>query len=110
MWGNTLERATPALLQMAFISAHIWRLVSPFPILVRKTLISRAKHRERDPQARAEAAKFLTLYSLYQRKDVSYKELTAQARASLRELVSEMESTICGGPAIEMQMIQLQTA
>ena len=47
------------------------------------------------------------LYSLYQRKDISYKELTAQARMSLRELVQEMENTICDSPAIEMQMVQL---
>ena len=47
------------------------------------------------------------LYSLYQRKDVSYKELTAQVRASLRELVSEIENTICDSPVIEMQMVQL---
>ena len=47
------------------------------------------------------------LYSLYQRKDVSYKELTAQARASMRELVRQMENTICDSPVIEMQMLQL---
>ena len=47
------------------------------------------------------------LYSLYQRKDVSYKELTAQARASMRELVREMENTICDSPVIEAQMLQL---
>ena len=35
------------------------------------------------------------LYSLYQQKDVSYKELTVQARASLRELVEQMENSIC---------------
>lgn len=47
------------------------------------------------------------LYSLYQRKDVSYKELTAQARTSLRELVHQMENTICDSPVIEMQVVQL---
>ena len=47
------------------------------------------------------------LYSLYQRKDVSYKELTAQTRTSLRELVHEMENCICDNPTIEMQMLQL---
>ena len=47
------------------------------------------------------------LYSLYQRKDVSHKELTAQARKSLRELVHQMENTICDSPVIEMQMVQL---
>ena len=47
------------------------------------------------------------LYSLYQRKDISYKELTAQARASMRELVREMENTICDSPAIETRMLQL---
>ena len=47
------------------------------------------------------------LYSLYQQKDISYKELTTQARAALRELVSEMENTICDSPVIEMQMVQL---
>lgn len=47
------------------------------------------------------------LYSLYQRKDISYKDVTAQARASLRKLVSEMENAICDSPVIEMQMLQL---
>lgn len=47
------------------------------------------------------------LYSLYQRKDVSYKELTAQARTSLRELVCTMENTICDSPVIETRMVQL---
>ncbi len=47
------------------------------------------------------------LYSLYQRKDVSYKDLTAQARASLRELVCAMEDTVCDSPVIEMRMVQL---
>ena len=47
------------------------------------------------------------LYLLYQQKDISYKELTAQARASMRELVRQMESTICDSPVIEMQMLQL---
>ena len=47
------------------------------------------------------------LYSLYQRKDISYKELTAQARASMRELVRQMEDTACDSPAIEMRMLLL---
>ena len=47
------------------------------------------------------------LYSLYQRKDVSYKELTAQARASMRELVRQMENTVCDSPVIETLMLQL---
>ncbi|MBD5117659.1 MAG: sel1 repeat family protein [Clostridiales bacterium] len=47
------------------------------------------------------------LYSLYQQKDISYKELTTQARASMRELVRQMENTICDSPAIEMQLLQL---
>lgn len=47
------------------------------------------------------------LYSLYQQKDISYKELTAQARQSMRELVRQMESTICDSPAIETQILQL---
>ena len=47
------------------------------------------------------------LYSLYQRKDVSYKELTSQARASMSELVRQMENIICDSPTIEMQMLQL---
>ncbi len=47
------------------------------------------------------------LYSLYQQKDVSYKELTAQARTSMRELVHQMENAICDSPVIEMQMLQL---
>ena len=47
------------------------------------------------------------LYSLYQRKDISYKELTAQARASMRELVRQMEDMICDSPAIETRMLRL---
>ena len=47
------------------------------------------------------------LYSLYQRKDISYKELTAQARASMRELVRQMENTVCDSPVIETLMLQL---
>ncbi|MBD5134115.1 MAG: restriction endonuclease, partial [Clostridiales bacterium] len=47
------------------------------------------------------------LYSLYQQKDISYKELTAQARASMRELVRQMENTICDSPVIGMQMVKL---
>ena len=47
------------------------------------------------------------LYSLYQQKDISYKELTVQARAAMRELVRQMENTICDSPVIEMQMLQL---
>ncbi|MDE6589154.1 MAG: relaxase MobL, partial [Oscillospiraceae bacterium] len=47
------------------------------------------------------------LYSLYQQKDISYKDLTAQARASMRELVRQMESSLCDSPVIEMQMLQL---
>ena len=47
------------------------------------------------------------LYSLYQQKDISYKELTAQARASLRELVQQIENTICDSPVIELWMVQL---
>ena len=47
------------------------------------------------------------LYSLYKRKDVSYKDLMAQARASMRELVRQMENTICDSPVIEMRMLQL---
>ena len=47
------------------------------------------------------------LYSLYQQKDISYKELTAQARTSMRELVRQMESSLCDSPTIETQMLQL---
>ena len=47
------------------------------------------------------------LYSLYQQKDISYKDLTAQARASMRELVWQMENTICDSPTIATQMLQL---
>ena len=47
------------------------------------------------------------LYSLYERKDISYKELTAQARASMRELVRQMENTVCDSPVIETLMLQL---
>nr|WP_325295568.1 MobP3 family relaxase [uncultured Oscillibacter sp.] len=47
------------------------------------------------------------MYTLYQEKDVSYKDLVAAARRSMRELIEKMRTGFCGSPAIEMKMLEL---
>lgn len=47
------------------------------------------------------------LYSLYQEKDISYKELVSATRQSMRELVAEMRETVCDSPAIGEKMLAL---
>ena len=47
------------------------------------------------------------LYSLYQEKDISYKELVSATRQSMRELIAEMRDTICDSPAIGKKMLAL---
>ena len=47
------------------------------------------------------------LYSLYQEKDISYKELVSAARRSIRELISQMQNTVCDNPVIGEKMIAL---
>ena len=47
------------------------------------------------------------LYSLYREKDISYKELVSAAHQSMRELVTEMQDTICENPVIGEKMLAL---
>lgn len=47
------------------------------------------------------------LYTLYQQKDVSYKEVTAAARQKMTALVERMNSGIYDSPAIAKKMIAL---
>ena len=44
------------------------------------------------------------LYSLYQEKDISYKELVATARRSMRELTRKMRTDLCDNPIIGEKM------
>lgn len=50
------------------------------------------------------------LQNLYVRKDLSYKELTAQAQDTMRELIQKMQSRIWISPVIERKMQELVTA
>lgn len=47
------------------------------------------------------------LLHLYQKKDLSYKEATQAAQDAMRELVREMESSLCANPVIEQKMAAL---
>ena len=47
------------------------------------------------------------LYSLYQEKDISYKELVAAARQSMRELIEKMRNGLCDSPSIGEKMLAL---
>ncbi len=47
------------------------------------------------------------LHQLYQRKDVSYKEVAAAARKAMGELIAQMESAHCDSPVIEEKMKSL---
>ena len=47
------------------------------------------------------------LYSLYQEKDISYKELVATARQSMRELIEKMRNGLCDSPSIGEKMLAL---
>ena len=47
------------------------------------------------------------LHTLYEKKDVSYKELTMAARRAMAELVRQMESSICASPVIEQKLAAL---
>lgn len=47
------------------------------------------------------------LLHLYQQKDLSYKEVTQAAQDAMRELVQEMESSLCASPVIEQKMAAL---
>ena len=47
------------------------------------------------------------MYTLYQEKDVSYKDLVAVARRSMRELIEKIQTGSCDSPVIEMKMQEL---
>lgn len=47
------------------------------------------------------------LQTLYQKKDVSYKEVTAAARKAMGELIRQMEGTLCNSPSIAKKMESL---
>ena len=47
------------------------------------------------------------LYSLYQEKDISYKELVSTTRQSMRDLIAEMQGTVCDDPVIGEKMLAL---
>ena len=47
------------------------------------------------------------LHTLYEKKDVSYKELTGAARRAMAELMRQMESSICASPVIEQKLTAL---
>ncbi len=47
------------------------------------------------------------MYTLYQEKDVSYKDLVSAARRSMRELIEKMRTGFCDSPVIEMKMLEL---
>ncbi len=47
------------------------------------------------------------LLHLYQKKDLSYKEVTQAAQEAMSKLVREMESSLCSSPVIEQKMSAL---
>ena len=47
------------------------------------------------------------MYELYVQKDLSYKELTAQAQETMRGLLEKMQGQVCDSPVIEQQMQEL---
>ncbi len=47
------------------------------------------------------------LYSLYQEKDISYKELVSATRRSMGELTAEMQDAVCDNPVIGKKMLAL---
>ena len=44
---------------------------------------------------------------LYVKKDVSYKEVTAAAREAMRQMIDQMEHTVCDSPAIAEKLTEL---
>ncbi len=50
------------------------------------------------------------MLSLYRQKDLSYKEVTQAAQDAMRELVREMETSLCASPVIEQKMVALADA
>lgn len=47
------------------------------------------------------------MYSLYIQKDISYKELRSTVHAAMRDLIWQMEKSVCVSPVIEQKMSQL---
>ena len=47
------------------------------------------------------------MYSLYEQKDISYKDLKAEAQKTMRELIHQMRNSICASPVIEQRMTEL---
>ncbi len=47
------------------------------------------------------------MYTLYQEKDVSYKDLVSAARRSMKELIEKTQAGFCDSPLIEMKMLEL---
>ncbi len=47
------------------------------------------------------------MLSLYQQKDLSYKEVVTAAREAMGELIREMENSLCVSPVIEQKMVTL---
>lgn len=47
------------------------------------------------------------LYSLYKEKNLSYREVTEKAQQAMRELISQMENSVCNSPAIAQMMAEL---
>nr|WP_326183668.1 MobP3 family relaxase [uncultured Oscillibacter sp.] len=50
------------------------------------------------------------LHTLYEKKDISYKEVSAAARSAMGELIRQMESSFCDSPAIAQKMTELAAA
>ena len=50
------------------------------------------------------------LYELYVQKDLSYKDLTAQARETMRGMIKKMQEQVCDSPVIEQKMQELVIA
>jgi len=50
------------------------------------------------------------LYTLYQQKDVSYKEVTAAARVKMATLVERMNTGICDSPSIAEKLAALSSS
>ena len=50
------------------------------------------------------------LHELYVQKDLSYKELTSQARETMRSLLEKMQGQVCDSPVIEQKMQELVIA
>lgn len=47
------------------------------------------------------------MLELYQRKDVSYKEVTEAAKARMSELTAQMQNQLGTNPVLEQRMVEL---